>query len=71
MLYGAMLNLPWLSRFRMLDIFDILTGEEMPFFNQAQHLLVNPLPWPALAVMLLVAGVLVTLAARSIEPLDF
>jgi len=71
MLYGATLNLPWLSRLRMLDIFDILTGEEMPFFNQSQHLLVTPLPWLALAVMLVVSGVLVTFAAGSIEPLDF
>jgi ABC-type transport system involved in multi-copper enzyme maturation permease subunit len=71
LLYGATLNLPWLSRLRMLDIFDILTGEEMPFFNQSLHLLVAPLPWLALVVMLAVSGVLVTIAARSIEPLDF
>jgi ABC-2 type transport system permease protein len=71
MLYGALLNLPWLSRLRMLNIFAILNGEEMPFFNEARHLLVTPLPWLALAIMLIGGGALVTFAARRIEPLDF
>jgi ABC-type transport system involved in multi-copper enzyme maturation permease subunit len=71
MLYGALLNLPWLSQLRMLNIFDILNGEEMPFFNETQHLLVPPLPWLALAVMVVVSAVLITFAARRVEPLDF
>jgi ABC-type transport system involved in multi-copper enzyme maturation permease subunit len=71
MLYGALLNLPWLSRLRMLNIFGILNGEEMPFFNETQHLLVAPLPWLALGVMVVVSAVLITIAARRIEPLDF
>lgn len=71
MLYGALMGLPGLSRLRMLDIFDVLNGEEMPFFNEAQHLLVAPLPWLALGTMLAVSAALVTLAARRIEPLDF
>jgi ABC-2 type transport system permease protein len=71
MLYGVMLNLPWLSRLRMLNIFGVLNGEKMPFFDEAQHLLVAPLPWLALVVMLLVSATLITLAARRIQPLDF
>jgi ABC-2 type transport system permease protein len=71
MFYGVLLDLPLLSRLRMLNIFDILNGEEMPFFNQAQHLLVGPLPWLALAVMLVVSAALISLAARRIQPLDF
>ena len=71
MLYGALLNLPWLSQLRMLNIFDILNGEEMPFFNETQHVLIAPLPWIALGVMVVVSAVLITLAARRIEPLDF
>ena len=71
LLYSAVLNLPWLSRLRMLNIFDILNGEDMPFFNQARHLLVAPLPWLALAVMLAVGATLIILAARRIQPLDF
>jgi len=71
MLYGALLNLPWLSQLRMLNIFDILNGEEMPYLNEPQHLLVAPLPWLALGVMVAVSAVLITFAARRIEPLDF
>jgi ABC-2 type transport system permease protein len=71
MLYGGVVNLPWLSGLRMLDIFDVLNGEDMPFFNALQHLLVAPLPWLALAVMLAVGAVLIRLAAQRMQPLDF
>ena len=71
MLYGVLLNLPWLARLPMLNIFHIINGEDMPFFNEAQHLLVTPLPWLSLAVMLGVSAVLTALAARRIQPLDF
>jgi ABC-2 type transport system permease protein len=71
MLYGVLLNLPWLTRLRMLNIFDILNGEEMPFFNEAQHLLVAPLPWLTLAALLAISAALIILAARRIQPLDF
>ncbi len=71
LLYGALLNLPWLSHLRMLNLFDILNGEEMPFFSETQHLLIAPLPWLALGVMVIVSGALITIAARRIEPLDF
>lgn len=71
MLYGALVNLPWLSGLRMFNIFGILNGEDMPFFNEAQHLLVPPLPWLALASLLVAGAALVHLASRRIEPLDF
>ncbi|HTH54002.1 MAG TPA: hypothetical protein VL495_08635 [Edaphobacter sp.] len=71
MLYGVLLNLPWLSRLPMLNIFDIINGEGMPFFNEAQHLLVAPLPWLSLALMLTVCVALIIFAARRIQPLDF
>jgi len=71
MFYGALLNLPWLARLPMLNIFHIINGEDMPFFNEAQHLLAAPLPWFALAVMLAVSATFILLAARRIQPLDF
>ena len=71
MVYGVLLDLPWLSQMRMLNIFDMINGEDMPFFNEAQHLLVAPLPWVTLAVMLGVSATLIILAARRIQPLDF
>lgn len=71
MLYGVLVNLPWFARLRMLNIFDILNGENMPFFNESQHLLVAPLPWLAFAIMLAVSAVFMVLAVRRIQPLDF
>jgi len=71
MLYGTLMNLPWLSGVPMLNIFNILNGDDMPFFNEAQHLLVAPLPWLVLASLFVVGAALVILASRRIEPLDF
>jgi hypothetical protein len=71
MLYGVILQFPWLAHLRMLNIFDIINGEDMPFFNQAQHLLIAPLPWLTLAVMLIVSFAFVHFAARRMQPRDF
>lgn len=71
MLYGAVLNLPWLSSLRMLNLFSFLNGEDMPFFNEGSHLLVGPLPWVALVIMLAVSATFAIAAARRMEPLDF
>jgi ABC-type transport system involved in multi-copper enzyme maturation permease subunit len=71
MLYGLLLQLPWLARFRMLDIFDIITGEEMPFFNHAQHLLTGPMPWLTLLAVVAVSLVFVGYASRNVQIRDF
>ena len=71
MLYGAALNLPWLERLRMFDLFSILNGEDMPFFNEGSHLLVGPLPWVALGIMLAIGATFAIAAARRMQPLDF
>jgi ABC-type transport system involved in multi-copper enzyme maturation permease subunit len=71
MLYGVILQFPWLSGLRMLNIFDIINGEDMPFFNEAQHLLTAPLPWLTLAVMLAVSFTFVVFASRRMQPRDF
>ena len=71
MLYGVLLGLPWLSRFRMLDIFDIVNGEEMPFFDETRHLLTGPMPWLTLLAMMLAGAAFVILSSRRIEPRDF
>jgi ABC-2 type transport system permease protein len=70
MLYGVLLNLPWLSRLRMLNIFHVINGEDMPFFNEARHLLIAPLPWLSPAIMVAVSAVFITFAARRIQSLD-
>lgn len=71
MLYGVLLQLPWLARFRMLNIFDIINGEDMPFFNESQHLLTGPMPWLTLAAMVLFSVGFVMIGSRNIEPRDF
>jgi ABC-type transport system involved in multi-copper enzyme maturation permease subunit len=71
MLYGAMLNLRWLERLRMLDLFSLMNGEDMPFFNEGSHLLVGPLPWMALGIMLAIGAAFAIAAARRMQPLDF
>lgn len=70
MLYVALLQLPWLNRVPMLDIFHVMNGEHMPFFNESQHLITGPLPWSALVVILCAAGYLVLAACRRIDGKD-
>ncbi|HEU4636456.1 MAG TPA: ABC transporter permease subunit [Edaphobacter sp.] len=71
MLYGATLNLPWLARLQMFDLFSLMNGEDMPFFNEGSHLLVGPLPWVALCTMLAMSAAFAIAAARRMQPLDF
>lgn len=69
--YGFLMAIPWLSRFPMLNIFSIINGEDMPFFNESSHLLIGPMPWIALVMMLLIASLFVFTATRRMEPQDF
>jgi ABC-type transport system involved in multi-copper enzyme maturation permease subunit len=71
MAYGFLMAIPWLAHFPMLNIFSIINGEDMPFFNESSHLLTGPMPWLALAIMLLIASLFVFTAARRMEPKDF
>jgi ABC-2 type transport system permease protein len=70
MAYGALLQLPWLHRVPMLDIFKVMNGEDMPFFNETQHLITGSLPWLTLTVMLCVAGSFVLAACRRMGQRD-
>jgi ABC-type transport system involved in multi-copper enzyme maturation permease subunit len=71
MLYGVLMGLPWLARFPMLNIFDIVNGEDMPFFDERLRMLVGPLPWLTLVVIPLVAMSFVFTASRRMQPRDF
>jgi ABC-2 type transport system permease protein len=71
MAYRFLLAIPWLTHFPMLNVFGIVNGEDMPFFNESTHQLVGPMPWLALLVMLFIASVFVFLAVRRMEPMDF
>lgn len=71
MIYGVLLHLPWLARFRMLDIFDLINGDEMPFFDEARHILTGPMPWLALVAIVLTGLVFVEFASRSVQRREF
>ena len=70
MVYVALLQLPWLNRVPMLDIFHVMNGEDMPFFSESQHLITGPLPWSTLAVMLCLSGCIVLAACRRMDGKD-
>jgi len=71
MAYRFLMAIPWLTHVPMLNIFGIVNGEDMPFFNESTHLLVGPMPWLALLVVLFIASVFVFLAVRRMETMDF
>ena len=71
MLYGVLLTLARAARLHMVNIFGILNGEDMPFFNEVDHLLVAPLPWLTLLLLVCVSVTFVYCASRRIQPRDF
>jgi ABC-2 type transport system permease protein len=61
-LYAALVHLvPALARVPRLDLFDLMSGSEMPYFRVADAALVG-LPWGAVAVL---AGITVTILATA------
>jgi len=71
MIYGAMLQLPLLSQVPAFDIFHLMNGEDMGFFDETQHLITGRLPWIALIVTVAASGLLVLAAGRRIQQRDF
>jgi ABC-2 type transport system permease protein len=71
MIYGAMLQLPWLSRVPAFDIFHLMNGEDMAFFDETQHLITGRLPWIALIFTVAASGLLVLAAGRRMQQRDF
>jgi ABC-2 type transport system permease protein len=71
MIYGAMLQLPWLSGVHGLDLFHVMNGEDMPFFDERQHLITGSLPWVTLAGLLAVSVSFVYVAGRQMQQRDF
>jgi ABC-2 type transport system permease protein len=70
MIYGAMLQLPWLSRVTALDIFHLMNGEDMAFFDETRHLITGPLPWIALIVTVTASSLFVFAAGRRMQQRD-
>jgi len=71
MFYGVLQGLPWMERLPMLNIFHVVNGEDMPYFNEGLHLLTGPLPWLPLGAMLVLASGFVFAAGRRMRLRDF
>jgi ABC-2 type transport system permease protein len=70
MIYGAALQLPWLSRMPSLDIFHLMNGEDMAFFDEARHLITGSLPLITLSVTLAVSCFFIYMAGRRMQKRD-
>lgn len=70
LLYSVITDLPFLEHYS-LDIHDIMSGIGMPYFQANGALLIGPLPWTALAVIVLIVLCLFALASRITEHQDF
>jgi ABC-type transport system involved in multi-copper enzyme maturation permease subunit len=70
LVYSVIADLPVLER-HSLDIHDIMSGAGMPYFQSNGSLLIGPLPWNALAVILLIVLSMVALAGRITRRQDF
>jgi ABC-2 type transport system permease protein len=62
--YSAIVHVvPSLERVHVLDLFDIMSGSQMPYFREADAVLVGPLPWvPLIVIACLTAGVIAVAA---------
>ena len=68
--YSAVADLPFLEHY-WADIHDIMSGAGMPYFRPDTSLLTGPLPWRALAVVLVIICGLFAAASRICRDQDF
>jgi ABC-type transport system involved in multi-copper enzyme maturation permease subunit len=71
LLYGLLAQLPWLARVPTLNMFNIISGEQMPFFDERLRILTSTLPWGTLTSFMAVAVLLIYVAARRTQSRDF
>jgi len=70
LLYSVIGDFPFFEHYS-LDIHDIMSGAGMPYFQSNGALLIGPLPWDALAVILLIVFGLVALSCGITRYRDF
>jgi ABC-2 type transport system permease protein len=68
LLYSVIADLPYFEHY---DVNDIMSGAGMPYFQSNAARLIGPLPWNALAVILLIVFGLVALSGRITRHRDF
>lgn len=70
LLYSVLADLPYFEH-HSLDVHDIMSGTEMPYFQSKGAILIGPLPWNALAVILLIVFALVAVSGQITRHRDF
>jgi ABC-type transport system involved in multi-copper enzyme maturation permease subunit len=71
MLYSAAVNITALQALPWLNIFKIMSGSEMPYFNSGGYFLTGPLPWQSLFIMLAIASSCFAVADRFTHKRDY
>lgn len=70
-LYLAIVNGSSLQRFPAINLFNVMNGSRMPYFDPKSAFLIGPPPWTTLAVLAIVAVGLLSVAARVTQRQDF
>ena len=70
-LYSLVVNTPALRGFPRLDIFKIMNGRDMPYFQFADYKLIGPLPWITLLSLGLIGAGFVMAASRVAGRQDY
>jgi ABC-2 type transport system permease protein len=71
MLYSAAVHITALQRFPRLNLFKIMSGSEMAYFNSARHVLIGPLPWLAISMILAIALGFLAAASHFTQRQDY
>jgi ABC-type transport system involved in multi-copper enzyme maturation permease subunit len=71
MLYSAAVNITSLQRFPSLDVFKIMSGSGMVYFDAVDYRLKGPMPWAQVSIVLAVAIGLIRLADRFTQRRDY
>jgi ABC-2 type transport system permease protein len=69
--YSVLIEMLGLDRISSLNVLNVMSGSDMPWFDGNTGLFLGGLPWAALMVMLLIAAGLVYIAARRMDRRDF
>ena len=69
--YLIILNLDVVGHVHSLDLFDVMSGEHMPYFSGRDLCTIAWIPWSLLARYALVAIVLFGAACRIVERQEF
>jgi ABC-2 type transport system permease protein len=68
--YSFLADRPLVERY-LIDIHDVMSGIDMPYFTERAGMLTGPLPWATLFAVLLAAAAQIIISARTTSRQDF